>query len=69
MSSNPTVGNDLLIYLIICLILFVSFSHLLVTRTSPPCVKRQEMMKTVELEFKAYVEAIAYIQIRILGDS
>ena len=46
-----------------------SFSHRLVMRTSPPHVKRQEMMKTDELEFKAYVESIAYIQIQTLRDS
>ena len=52
--------------------LFLSFSHLLVTRTSSLLVKRQKrqkMMKTNELEFKAYVESIAYIKIRTLGDS
>ena len=40
-----------------------------VMRTSPLHVKRQEMMKTDKLEFKAYVELITYIQIRTLGDS
>ena len=49
--------------------LFVYFSHLLVMRISPLHAKRQEMTKTDELEFKVYVESIAYIQIQTLGDS
>ena len=31
--------------------------------------EKAEMIKTVELEFKAYVESIAYIQIRTLGET
>ena len=72
MSSNPAIAKKLINkfnYLFDLFDLFVSFSHRLVMRTSPPHVKRQEMMKTDELEFKAYVESIAYIQIQTLRDS
>ena len=68
-SSNPAVARKCINLFNYLFDLFIYFSHLLVTKTSPLCVKRQEMMKTVEFKFKAYVELIAYIQIQTLRDS
>ena len=69
MSSYLVVAKKCINLLNYLFDLFIYFSHLLITRTGPLCVKRQEIMeimKTVELEFKAYVELNAYIQIRTL---
>ena len=52
-SSNPAIAKKFMNLFNYLFDLYTFFSHLLVTRTGPLRVKRQEMMKTVELEFKA----------------
>ena len=69
MSSNPAFAKKSFNLFNYVFDLIVSFSHLLVMRTSPLHVKRQEMTKIDDLEFKASVELIANIQIQTLGDS